>query len=43
MEKVSPANRDFIEGLSFIDEAQKNNVGILVYGSPLQQRHIYNN
>ncbi len=33
--KFVSANRDFIEGLSFIDEAAKNNVGILVYGSPL--------
>jgi len=33
--KLIPANRDFIEGLSIIDEAKKLDVALLVYGSPL--------
>ena len=33
--KVISADRDKVEGLSMIDEAQKLNVALLVYGSPL--------
>lgn len=33
--KVIPADRDFIEGLSIIDEATKKDVALLIYGSPL--------
>ncbi len=33
--KLIPANRDFVEGLSIIDEAKKIDVALLVYGSPL--------
>ena len=33
--KLIPANREFIESLSILDEAKKQNVCLLVYGSPL--------
>jgi diphthine synthase len=33
--KVIPADREKVEGLSLIDEAQKMDVALLVYGSPL--------
>ena len=33
--KVTPVDRKFVEGLSFVDEAKKKNVALLVYGSPL--------
>jgi diphthine synthase len=33
--KVESVNREFIEGLTYIDEAKKKDVVILVYGSPL--------
>jgi diphthine synthase len=33
--KVTPANREKIEDLSIVDEAQKMDVALLVYGSPL--------
>jgi len=33
--KFNLANRDFVEGLGIIDEAEKMNVGLMVYGSPL--------
>lgn len=32
---ITPLNRDDVEGLEFIDEAQKKDVVLLVYGSPL--------
>jgi diphthine synthase len=34
-QKVIPADREKVEGLSLIDEAQKMDVALLVYGSPL--------
>jgi len=33
--KVTPVDREFVEGLEFLDEAQKMDVALLVYGSPL--------
>ncbi len=33
--KVKIANREKVEGLSIVDEAQKLNVALLIYGSPL--------
>ena len=33
--KLIPADRDFVEGLSIIDEAKKLDIALLVYGSPL--------
>lgn len=33
--KIYPADREFVEGLSIVDEAQKMDVALLVYGSPL--------
>ena len=33
--KLIPADREFIESLNIIDEAQKMDVALLVYGSPL--------
>ncbi|MFQ5531743.1 MAG: diphthine synthase [Candidatus Nanoarchaeia archaeon] len=33
--KVVEADREFVEGLSIVDEAEKMNVALLVYGSPL--------
>lgn len=33
--KLLPANREKVENLSIVDEAEKLNVGLLVYGSPL--------
>ena len=33
--KVILADRDFVENLKIVDEAQKMNVALLVYGSPL--------
>jgi diphthine synthase len=33
--KVIPADREKVEGLSIVDEAQKMDVALLVYGSPL--------
>jgi diphthine synthase len=33
--KTLPAGREFVEGLSIIDEAKKLDVALLVYGSPL--------
>lgn len=33
--KVILADRDMVEGLSFVDEAARSNVALLVYGSPL--------
>ncbi len=33
--KIMPLNRSEVEGLEFIDEAEKTNVALLVYGSPL--------
>jgi len=33
--KFVSVGRDFVEGLSIIDEAEKMNVGLMVYGSPL--------
>lgn len=33
--KIIPANREMVENLTIIDEAQKLSVGLLVYGSPL--------
>jgi len=33
--KILPADRDFVEGLSIVDEAKKMDVALLIYGSPL--------
>lgn len=33
--KILPADREFVEGLSIVDEAQKKDVALLIYGSPL--------
>ncbi len=33
--KIIPLNRNEVESLEFIDEAEKTNVALLVYGSPL--------
>ena len=33
--KIIPANREKVESLEIVDEAKKNNVAILIYGSPL--------
>ena len=33
--KIIPADREFVEGLSLVDEARKMDVALLVYGSPL--------
>lgn len=33
--KIIPADREFVEGLEIIDEAQTKNVALLIYGSPL--------
>lgn len=33
--KILPADREFVEGLSIVDEAAKMDVALLVYGSPL--------
>lgn len=33
--KLIPANREFVENLSLIDEAQKMDIALLVYGNPL--------
>lgn len=33
--KVIPADRDFVENLKLLDEAEKMDVGLLIYGSPL--------
>ena len=33
--KILPADREFVEGLSIVDEAKKMDVALLVYGSPL--------
>jgi len=33
--KITPADREKVEGLSLIDEAKKENIALLVYGSPL--------
>ncbi|MCK5043709.1 diphthine synthase [Candidatus Pacearchaeota archaeon] len=33
--KIIPAEREFVEGLSIVDEAQKMEVALLVYGNPL--------
>ncbi len=33
--KIAPADREKVEGLSIVDEAQKMDVALLVYGSPL--------
>ncbi len=33
--KITEADRDFVEGLEIIDEAEKCDVALLVYGSPL--------
>lgn len=33
--KIALADRDFVEGLKFIDEARRMDVALLVYGSPL--------
>lgn len=33
--KIKPANRKFVESLELVDMAQKQNVCLLVYGSPL--------
>ncbi len=32
---IAPADRAFVEGLSFVDEAKKKDVALLIYGSPL--------
>lgn len=33
--KIIPADRDFVENLKLLDEAEKMDVALLVYGSPL--------
>jgi diphthine synthase len=33
--KMIPADREKVESLEIVDEAQKNNIALLVYGSPL--------
>ena len=33
--KVVPADREFVEGLRFLDEAKNTDVALLIYGSPL--------
>ena len=33
--KILPADRSFVEGLEFVDEAKRKDVALLVYGSPL--------
>ncbi len=33
--KIIPVEREFVEGLSIVDEAKKKDVALLVYGSPL--------
>ncbi len=33
--KIHPANREKVESLEIVDEAKKNNIALLVYGSPL--------
>jgi diphthine synthase len=33
--KVEAADREFVEGLSIVDEAKKKDIALLVYGSPL--------
>ncbi len=33
--KIIPADREMVEGLSLVDEAEKMDVALLVYGSPL--------
>ncbi len=33
--KIYPANREFVENLSIVDEAAKKDVVLLIYGSPL--------
>ena len=33
--KIIPADREFVESLEIIDEAQTKNVALLIYGSPL--------
>ena len=33
--KIIPAEREFVEGLSIVDEAKKMDVALLIYGSPL--------
>ena len=33
--RIIPADREFVEGMSLVDEAKKQDVALLVYGSPL--------
>ena len=33
--KILPADRDFVESMQIIDEAEKKDVALLIYGSPL--------
>lgn len=33
--KIVPADREFVEGLSIVDEAKRKDVALLIYGSPL--------
>lgn len=33
--KFIPAGREFVEGMGFLNKAKKENIGLLVYGSPL--------
>ena len=33
--KITIADREFVEGLKFLDEAKKTDVALLIYGSPL--------
>jgi diphthine synthase len=33
--KIHPADREFVESLAIVDEAQKMDVALLIYGSPL--------
>jgi len=33
--KIIPANREKVENLSIVEEAKKENIALLVYGSPL--------
>jgi len=35
LKKIIPADREFVENFSIIDEAQKKDVALIVYGSPL--------
>ena len=34
--KITIADREFVEGLKFLDEAKKTDVALLIYGSPLK-------